>query len=417
MTGINLIHKRSMRKNLFLGLILLAGITGCAPRLGLYRQNSEYRYDMGRTFFYDLRQENDSLHVYLKLTDPSQYKSQGGQPLRLSYLVNLSYERDEIVRRDSVPGYGRRLQVFPGFAFFHFKIPLAGLPLPAVLQLQAGAGPAADMPWLEIPLTRESVAKNFIWLDSTRQLPLFRDYVHTRETFYLQALPAAPQLVVKQYPADFPAALPPFSAARKQVPPVLSLLRTWNMSGQEGIRLREPGLYQLEMGPARAALLVAEYPFPNLTTAPDLIEPLIYLTSAKEREALYKAEEPKIALDRFWLGVANQNKERARQLIKVYYERVKSANQLFSAHKAGWLTDRGMIYIVFGKPDAVSRRQQSEEWVYRQPRAGGPDIKFIFNKKPNTFTQNHYEVERRLEYEFLWYSTVEKWRKGIILED
>jgi hypothetical protein len=96
---------------------------------------------------------------------------------------------------------------------------------------------------------------------------------------------------------------------------------------------------------------------------------------------------------------------------------VKRANQFFSSHKAGWLTDRGMIYIIFGEPDVVNRRQQGEEWVYQRPKTSGRDIKFIFNKKPNTFTQNHYEVDRRLEYEFMWYSTVEKWRKGIILEE
>src|SRR5215210_3428890 len=99
-----MLNKLFMQKNLLLGLLLLGWVLGCSPKAGLYRQNSEYRYDVARTFYYDLRQENDSLHVYLKLTDPSQYK---GPALHLSYLVNLSYERDEIVKRDSVPGFGK----------------------------------------------------------------------------------------------------------------------------------------------------------------------------------------------------------------------------------------------------------------------------------------------------------------------
>jgi GWxTD domain-containing protein len=402
-----------MNKRFFLWLMLVGLGAGCSPKLAMYRQNSEYRYDVARTFYYDLRRENDSLHVYLKLMDPALYKVPAGQRRQLSYLINLSYERDEIVRRDSIPGYGQRLRVSGDFAFFDFKIGLAGLPLPAVLQLQTSP---AD-PWLEIPLTQESVAKNFILTDSTGHLPLFRNYAHTREAFYLQAFPPAAELTVKRYESDFPAALPPFSSARKNVPPVLSLLDSRKIDGQEAIQLRQPGLYQLNNGTSQEALVVEEYPYPNLTTARDLIEPLVYLTSAKEREALYSAEQPKLALDRFWLDAANQNKDRARQLIRVYYGRVKTANQLFSSHKAGWLTDRGMIYIIFGKPDAVNRRRQGEEWVYLRPKVAGPDIKFIFNKKPNTFTQNHYEVDRRLEYEFMWYSTVEKWRKGIILEE
>jgi GWxTD domain-containing protein len=409
-------RKQFMNKHLWLWLIVLVWGVGCSPKAALYRQNSAFRYDVDHAFYYDLQREDDSLHIYLKLTDPSLFKSPA---IRLSYLVNLSYERDEIIKRDSIPGFGRQLQVLGDFAFAHFKIPLAGVPVPAVIQMQIHTGPetAADGPWLDIPLNRESAAKNFILVDSTHKLPLFRGYVHTQEAFYFQASPAATQLQIKRYESDFPAALPPFSAGKKNVPPVLSLLNTWQVDGQDSIQLRQAGLYQLESGSSRAALMVAESPFPNLTTAQDLIEPLIYLTSAKEREALYKAEEPKLALDRFWLEVAGQNKDRARQIIKVYYGRVKRANQFFSSHKAGWLTDRGMIYIIFGEPDVVNRRQQGEEWVYQRPKMSGRDIKFIFNKKPNTFTQNHYEVDRRLEYEFLWYSTVEKWRKGIILEN
>jgi GWxTD domain-containing protein len=412
-------NKVFMNRYLFLWLALLTWGVGCTPKMALYRQNAEFRYDMARTFYYDLRREDDSLHIYLKLMDPERYQRSGGHPPQLHYLINLSYERDEIIRRDSISGYGRRLQVFADFAFIDFKISLAGVPVPAVLQIQAGAEPVTQdtAPWLEIPLTRESTAKNFILADSTQKVPLFRTYVQAHEPFYLQAYPPAPEWVVKRYPSDFPAALPPFSAGKKNVPPVLSLLDSRTVSGQDPVQLPQQGLYQLESGSSRAALLAVEPPFPDLTTARDLIEPLIYLTSAKEREALYKAEAPKLALDRFWLEVAGQNKDRARQLIKIYYGRVKIANQLFSSHKAGWLTDRGMIYIIFGKPDAVNRRQQGEEWVYQRPKANGADIKFIFNKKPNTFTQNHYEVDRRLEYEFLWYSTVEKWRKGIILED
>lgn len=406
-----------MNRNIFIWLMLVGLGLGCSPKAALYRQNSEFRYDLARTFYHELRQENDSLHVYLKLADASLYRVPAGRSLQLFYLINLSYERDEIVRRDSIPGIGKRLQVVGDHAFLDFKIPFTGLPLPAVLLLQLGPAGMPDGSWLEIPLAQESVTRDFIFTDSTQQRPLFRHYVHTGERFYCQSFPAATQLTLKRYESDFPAALPPFSSGRKNVPPVLSLLSSSKVSGQQAIQLPEPGLYQLESGSSRDALVVAERPFPDLTTARDLIEPLIYLTSAKEREALYQAEQPKLALDRFWLDAANQNKERARKLIKVYYGRVKAANQLFTSHKAGWLTDRGMIYIIFGKPDEVNRRRQGEEWVYLRSKVTGADFKFIFNKKPNTFTQNHYEVERRLEYEFLWYSTVEKWRKGIILEE
>jgi hypothetical protein len=36
-----------------------------------------------------------------------------------------------------------------------------------------------------------------------------------------------------------------------------------------------------------------------------------------------------------------------------YYYRVHVANQRFSGHREGWRSDRGMIYILYGEPDAV----------------------------------------------------------------
>jgi hypothetical protein len=73
-----------------------------------------------------------------------------------------------------------------------------------------------------------------------------------------------------------------------------------------------------------------------------------------------------------------------------------------------------MIYIVFGAPAYVNRTWDREEWVYLQNSGPGNEVKFVFSKKPNTFTQNHYELVRSAAYEYVWYNQVDQWRKGII---
>ena len=103
-----------------------------------------------------------------------------------------------------------------------------------------------------------------------------------------------------------------------------------------------------------------------------------------------------------------------KTLILKFYERVENANRYLSSHKAGWLTDRGMIYIVFGPPAFISKTWNQEEWYYQQNNGPSDQVKFIFIKKPNTFTENHYELVRDGAYEYVWYNQVDQWRKGTI---
>ncbi|MGV3585811.1 MAG: GWxTD domain-containing protein, partial [Adhaeribacter sp.] len=294
----------------------------------------------------------------------------------------------------------------------------AGITLPSVLQLQIPQDVAdEEYLWLDIPLRRDVLAKKLLLTDVNTGLPLFRAYVNTSDTFKIKSLAPINSVQLKQYETDFPAALPPFSLSQKKVSPTLNLIRTSEILVGENIKLDQEGLFVLDAGESSTSIISVANEYPELTTARELIEPLIYMTSAEERKKLYDATEPKKALDRFWLDIANQDQALAKRLIKEYYQRVKEANIFFSSHKDGWLTDRGMLYIILGKPTVVNRRLDAEEWTYINRRQGGATYKFIFNKKPNTFTQNHYELIRRPEYEFVWYSTVEKWRKGTILEE
>ncbi len=79
-----------------------------------------------------------------------------------------------------------------------------------------------------------------------------------------------------------------------------------------------------------------------------------------------------------------------------YYERIAYANEHFSSGKLGWLSDRGRIYIKFGKPDEVESHPSGganslnqvaepvttypfEKWFYRYiPGVGsGIEIEFV----------------------------------------
>ena len=80
-------------------------------------------------------------------------------------------------------------------------------------------------------------------------------------------------------------------------------------------------------------------------------------------------------------GFSGRNKlhQRARELIRIYYNRVFFSNYYFTSSKEGWKTDRGMIYVVYGQPHALYKSTNQEKWIYYN-KSKSYTITFIFNK-------------------------------------
>jgi len=106
---------------------------------------------------------------------------------------------------------------------------------------------------------------------------------------------------------------------------------------------------------------------PSMSSPETMIPPLAYLATPQEMDALMNAEKPKLALDQFWLERTGSI-ERSKELIRIYYNRTLFSNYYFSSYKAGWLTDRGMVYIIYGPPDKVDKNAEGESWGYRKPQ-------------------------------------------------
>jgi GWxTD domain-containing protein len=156
--------------------------------------------------------------------------------------------------------------------------------------------------------------------------------------------------------------------------------------------------------------------FPKINTPEELIDPLTYLTTSAEYKQLQSEENKKLAVDNFWLGIASSS-GRARELIRIYYNRVYFANYYFSTNKPGWKTDRGMVYIVYGPPQNLQKSPDSETWIYYMKGASSV-INFIFQYKPNEFSLDNFVLRRSESQEWHWREAVDSWRKGeIFLQD
>ena len=396
-------------------LPLLCAFAPLAPRpdyAGLYRD--------GPRLAVDTRREGDSLRFYLCLPAPARLGP--GHPLRLA--VWPSYEARQPLWQDSIAHHQQQPRPGPdGSLHLSFCVAVIHLPAGAVLEISTAPADAKEdyqepttTAWLR--LAEPQLARPFVLTDSAG-LPLLRRYVRAGETFGVDSYGLYQPVRWKRYAVSPAPALPPMTnpAAMAAGPRVLPVLDSATARPGEPLRFAEPGLYALRVSgaggaaPRTLAVLVAANNYPALSTAAELIEPLRYLTTSAERQRLTDASDPKRAVDKFWLDIAQGRQSQGKDLIRKYYGRVTAANHLFAAHKAGWLTDKGLLYVVLGPPPSVRRLSNGEErWFYPDAGVDGGPISFTFRPRPSTFAPDYYELVRRPEYELLWYAAVEKWR-------
>jgi GWxTD domain-containing protein len=105
-----------------------------------------------------------------------------------------------------------------------------------------------------------------------------------------------------------------------------------------------------------------------------LTEEIPYIIEPKEREAFLKLttdEEREAFIKAFWERRNPHPGSPANEFKIEYYRRLAYANRHFaSASKAGWKTDRGHMYILYGPPDEVEAHPSGkpyrfEQWMYK----------------------------------------------------
>jgi GWxTD domain-containing protein len=265
----------------------------------------------------------------------------------------------------------------------------------------------------DIPINLTSVPENSYWFsDPTTQLNLLNNIANTKQPVLLNSNFPNANITVKYYPTPFIAALPPFMS--DYVPPRNPHSRTFQVSTGTEFIPDSAGLYYFQPDSAANgfALLARDFEYPKITRTSELADPLLYITKRDEREKLAKAGQLKPVLDQFWLEVGG-SKENARRVIKNFYEQVEYSNYIFTGFKDGWRTDRGLVFIIFGKPDKVTRYGNREEWYYKG-NANFDKVLFTFVRKPTLFTADNFELVRDPVYQDLFYSIVDLWRRGVI---
>ncbi len=128
---------------------------------------------------------------------------------------------------------------------------------------------------------------------------------------------------------------------------------------------------QQKQAPQKAA--AADIPQPYRSW---LNEDVVYIITKEERAAFLALKtdgDRDDFIKQFWEQRDPTPGTAANEYKDEHYRRIAYANERFSENKAGWKTDRGRIYIIYGPPDEIEAHPHAGNYT-RPPEEGGGTI-------------------------------------------
>ncbi len=269
--------------------------------------------------------------------------------------------------------------------------------------------------FIEIEKNTVNSPQNFIITLKGESLPSFSKNFTEEDIFQINhADRSISDIYVEYYSKPAPMPMPPFhiEAPAREMPKSDSL---WKYSYSDSLFFSHPYkgtyCYKVDTGiPGGKTIFNFQPYFPLIKTPQAMLAPLRYITTSIEYENMATSADLKKAIDDFWLD-ATGNIDRAKELIRIYYNRVQYANFYFTSYTQGWKTDRGMIYTIFGPPKIIHKNDFSEKWIYGKTQKM-EQVSFEFIYKEHPLSINHYVLSRSGRYTAPWREAVETWRNG-----
>lgn len=275
---------------------------------------------------------------------------------------------------------------------------------------------------LTIDKTNGLTHDNFL-LKNTKSNILFSDYVAANDTctiLYNQKQNVN-KLFVKYYNREFQLPPPPFVLTNNKsfdykADSTFSL--QLNTKNETTFIFKKEGFYLIQAdSTSKMGYTIFRFSegFPSLVKGKNLLPPTRFITTRQEYEDMNLNNNKKMAIENFWVKNTG-NKDKAKQTLVTYYNRVEKSNQYFSSYVEGWRTERGIIYLIYGAPNSIFKQSESETWLYGE--AGNyRSTSFTFIKVLNPFTDNDYQLNRNEIYKDEWYRCVDAWRIGKIINE
>ena len=333
--------------------------------------------------------------------------------INLSYREVATYESEEVLQEGKLTEGEHLIKQEGNQRIYQFTVPLAQ---PTAFVFVYARHDAYTIRF-DVPVKTEQdfPLTDLLLMRPDEDIPFFNDYIEEDQPFRIVSWyeKDSAEAFVYFYGHNFAPNTPPMATSTSSADKSLQIDSLFSLSFNQETSLTENGLYFVQTDTTSLSgisfRIAAPY-YPRLVKAPQLIDPLIYISTSQEIGDLEGSEDPKKALDNYWLKVT-RSRERAKEVIREYYRQVTEANAFFTNYKEGWKTGQGMVYVLYGAPNEVYRTADRETWIYSEER-NLIEIQFVFAKVKNIFTQKHYELIPDSDYGKFWYRNIDLWRKG-----
>ena len=375
--------------------------------------NVSHAYDPTAPVLLDARvamSEEREATVFLRVTD-----RQSDQAPALRYAVHADYQEASVLDSGQLSATQLVRQEEQQY-YYRFTLPITDDSHFLFVFVESAPAQAGETYRFDITLNSEQnfPLTDLLLLRPDNDIPIFQDYLPTEAPFRLVSYYGRDSTAyLYYYSHDFEPNPPPMSSGGAEVQPALTIDSLFAVPLNEVLRFNKKGLYFVQLDTTTlygVSFRIEDAYYPRLATVETIVPTLRYISTADEMKNLEIAEEPKRSLDDYWIKVA-RSQERAKGIIRDYFRQVTQANRLFTSYKEGWKTGQGMVYTLYGPPDAVYRDVDKETWIYNEDR-NLVDLSFTFAKVKNIFTHQYYNLVRDENYKRFWYRNVDLWRKG-----
>jgi GWxTD domain-containing protein len=414
-------------KSLIILITCASLLAGCNTYAPITDSSFRYLYDYESSSLhpeyvvYHKTEDSTSIHFRVHSSELLYTRSGSDQPFRSSLM--LKCKRNDIVL-DSIMVEDEKNPENERWLTGEFQLPIAaGSSFNITMELMDNKRQIGQETRLFLDKRDRYNQQNFLLRELNTNAIIFKEFLPAEHSFViLSARNDGNSFHVFHDPESVKLPPPPFSSNPPELPGVseLSEIPLGTMAQEKSafsLHLKS-GRYVICAGDERKlgkTITVADKFFPEVGSVRELIHPLRYITSKVEYETIETNSDPKKLIDNFWIECAG-NKDRARELIRIYYNRVREANYYFSGFTEGWRTDRGMVHLIFGHPNVIRKTDDGESWIYGE-EGNISSITFVFKKSNYGLAGNVFTLIRDPMFRTHWERMVTTWRNGRVYNE
>jgi len=132
-----------------------------------------------------------------------------------------------------------------------------------------------------------------------------------------------------------------------------------------------------------------------------LDEDVVYIISPDERKLFLQLstnEEREQFIEQFWLRRSSNPDLPENDFKEEHYRRIAYANEHFASGTPGWRTDRGRIYIIWGKPDEIESHPTGGTYDRPMEEGGGSTTTYPWERWRYRYLEG---IQENVELEFV----------------